>query len=344
MTIYYVIYAILLILTLCYGKRVKSPIPVIAIALLLWLVAAWKDTSVGSDSFMYYINFEAPFHYSDARSFSGIQRGWYYVNVFFNQVADYRTFMMICYGIIVGGFTYYIRKESPYTYMSLFLFVAFWFYLSSFNIMRQYIALGMVFPFIPGLPKKKIPFIIACLVASTIHTLTIVLLSFLFIDKLRITNRIIVLTTVIVTMVIGYLYSTSFFGTILSPIASMFGEGFSDYTKDIGGQRKFIVGFLTTVFFIISYLLAKDRKDPALKAYFLYIAGYNLFGSMGNGNRLFIFLQLPMMIALPRILKQTDNVLLRILYFIGIVGYGSFIFFYSFKIGSGEIVPYRIGN
>ena len=343
MTIYCIIYAILLILTCAYGKRVKSPLPVIVIALVLWIVAAWKDSSVGTDSFMYYLSFESPFYYSDARWFSGTQRGWYYINVFFNQVADYRVFIMFCYGIIVGGFTYYIRKASPYTYMSLFLFVAFWFYLSSFNIMRQYIALGIIFPFIPGLPQKKIPFIIACLAASTIHTLSIVLLSLLFIDKLRISNRIIILVTVIVTMVIGYLYSTSFFGTMLSPIANLFGEGFSDYTKDIGGQRKFIVGFLTSLFFIISYLLAKDRKDPALKAYFLYIVGYNLFGSMEAGNRLFIFLQIPMIIALPTILKQIDNVLLRILYFLGIIGYGSFIFFYSIRLGSGEVVPYVWG-
>lgn len=340
MAIYIILLCFLFLLFLVYRKKVENRTIVFFVTIILWLIPGLKDTSVGTDSYGYYTAF-IEVSSSDSRMFFGIQKGWYYLNSFFNSNFNFLVFQLVCYAIIVGGFSIYIYQNSKSTFLSFFLFVALYFYGSSFNVMRQYIALAIVFSCIQFIPYKKKLFIIIVFIASTIHFTSIVCLALLLIGKFNINRKRVVGSLIVGSFVVGYFFTQfiqlDFYYNLLS-----FDRGLSVYADIIGSERNLFRGVAYSLFFLLGYFWTKDKQSFWLKSYFVFVVIFNLLGSMGQGNRLFLFLQLNMLIAIPEIYRSINRSIKRNMYLLCVLVYSITYFIFGLKSGIHEIIPYKM--
>lgn len=340
MDIYIIILSFFVLVSLFYQKRILNNKAIWGFFfLILWLIPGLKDLSVGSDAYSYYFGFNQDIN--DARMFSGIQLGWYFINIFFYEISNYQIFQLFCYAVIVGGFLLYIKRYSEYPTLSIVLYIGFAFYLASFNIMRQYIALAIVFPFIQLKDQHKLKFILIVLLASTIHASSIICLLLLFIDKIRLKSIFFNIIIILTTFIIGYLLPQFINLSSLFSIANYVNEGFSGYLENIGGERNLLTGILQNAFLVYSLILLKDKSSFWFKCYFLFIILNNIFGSMGVGNRIFLFLQIQMILAIPNICQATKGIN-RFFYTLSTLCYAIITYYINLSTNSGEIIPYKI--
>ena len=340
MNIYIIILSFFVLISIFYQKRrLYNKTVWFFFFLILWLIPGLKDLSVGTDAYSYYMGFNQDS--DDARMFSGIQFGWYLINIFFYNLTNYQTFQLFCYAVIVGGFMLYIKRYSEYPTLSIAFYIGFAFYLASFNIMRQYIALAIIFPFIHLKDHNKLKFIFIVLLASTIHASSIICLLFLLIDKIKLKSNFFNVTIILITFIIGYFLPHLINLSSLFAIANYVNEGFAGYLENFGGERNLLTGILQNIFLIYSLILLKKQSSFWVKCYFLFIILNNVFGSMGFGNRIFLFLQIQMILAIPYICQMTKGKS-RFFYTLSSLCYAIITFYINLSSNSGEIIPYKM--
>lgn len=80
-----------------------------------------------------------------------------------------------------------IRRESDNPELSLFLYVALYFYFTAFNQVRQYVAVSLVFVAYPWLRDRRIlPYMLTVLAAGMFHAAAFVMIPFYFVAGLRV--------------------------------------------------------------------------------------------------------------------------------------------------------------
>ena len=130
---------------------------------------------------------------------------------------------------------------------------------------------------------------------------------------------------------------------ILSSLTDSIGLGdrTSGYLALWGGDKRNILTNLgINLMFIFTYLLARKDNNLPLKMYFLYVFCNNFFGALGQGNRLFLYVQIAMIICLTNTLYDIKSKPMKLIYFIGIITYATMIWIYSSSGNSGEVMPY----
>lgn len=344
MSVYGVIIIILSILTIISFMKPKAIIPLMLSAFILLIFASLKDVSVGTDSMNYYNYFMNVKELKHEIFYSGIQRGWYYFNLFFYYIGSYNIFLFICYTIVFTGLSIYIQRTSQNNILPILLFVLLYFYCSSLNVMRQYIALGVYLIALTYLDKDKVKYIIWVLVASLFHYSAIFCLVLLFHKYIKM-SFLWVIIPICISFLFGLVMSDKVAPiiNILSSLTDSIGLGdrTSGYLALWGGDKRNILTNLgINLMFIFTYLLARKDNNLPLKMYFLYVFCNNFFGALGQGNRLFLYVQIAMIICLTNTLYDIKSKPMKLIYFIGIITYAIMIWIYSSSGNSGEVMPY----
>lgn len=341
MTIYIII---LLFLIVLYGlstfNQIKSKNLLYIGIFFLIIIASNKSYYVGTDSYNYYDYFMYVKSYSNDRIFSGLQRGWFYFNYLIYTISNYSCFLFICYSLSLCGIGYYINKLSKINLLSLLIYFLF-FYLASLNVMRQYIAIGIFAMSLVYLKKREIrKYILLIIIASLFHYSALLMIPLIWIEKIP-TKRSIVIITVVGTFIIG------FFMNIMQPIVlslkiiTGLNEGASIYLSKWGeGERNLFTNIVINLVFLGSFLIAKNKNSIFLSMWFLFIIFNNLFGAAGQGNRLFTYLLLGMIIAVPEIIINIKNNIMLFSYTILYLTYGICYWYTILISGNGEVVPY----
>lgn len=342
MAIYIILFSITLFSILLGGinSRIRFII-FILLGIILWIIAGIKGLDVGTDTSTYCDLFTASKYSAEYdRSFSGMQIIWYWFNHYLSRIIDWKTFQLICYAIIIVGFFNFFRKNSAYYFISLFLFIGLFYYETSFNIMRQYIALAIVLPGVGYVFSNKKKFILIVLIASTIHFSSLIMLLYLLFDKIKITNKIFVIASVMLAFIVGYFASglmMRVMGVLNLSFLDSINEGISGYLDTFGGSHSPIRGLIYCTMFIISYCCATNKDSFWLKLYFVFVICFCLIGTMQQGNRMLIPFEISMLIVIPEIYATTKY---RNLYMMTVLCYASAIFFYYLLNNVGEILPY----
>ena len=312
--------------------------------LFMLLIAAFKSISVGTDAENYYFYFQNVEVLKQNRIFKGIQRGWYYYNYFFHEYLSFRCFLFVNYAIIFIGFSYFLYKKSANCITSILLFFLLYFFCASLNVMRQYMAISIVLVGLTFFNKNKWKFCVCVLLASLFHYSALICYSFLLVHKkLSLNKTFYVMLFIIISFLLGFTFTDWLKGYIEQiSIVDSLNEGASSYVEQWGGERNIVTNLLINVMFLISYFLAKNRSSFYLKLYFLYIIFNNLFGSAGQGNRLFLYFNMGILIALPEISSQLKNFYIRNIYNVIFIVYAYAIWYVSINANNGDVVPYLV--
>lgn len=150
---------------------------------VLWLTAGFRD-QVGTDFISYRVYFDQIKLLSYENR--GIEAGYYFLNklVYFFNTNNESIFLTTSFIILILIFMT-INRYSNHIGVSVYLFITLYFYFSSFNIVRQYIAVAIVFYALTYIVSNESKKYVACiLIAMSFHVTAIVaLLVYPFMKK-----------------------------------------------------------------------------------------------------------------------------------------------------------------
>ncbi|MFR0779341.1 MAG: EpsG family protein [Zhenhengia sp.] len=229
MSIYLINIVLILIIGRVVGNNKESrKILCMTFFLQLTLLSIFRDETVGADILTYKYHFEnisrIPF---PAIEYLDWEKGYVLLNsiiaIIYN---DFRFFMIIVALIIIGGYTYFIYKNSYDITFSFFLLITFSFFTHSLNIYRQSIAIILILFAFEFMKKNKFLYYLLCvLLASTFHITAIIFLPTYFIKDIKVNtlNNIIILISLPIIYLLGsevleimiYRYFPSYSGLVI---------------------------------------------------------------------------------------------------------------------------------
>lgn len=157
------------------------------IILVLVLISGFRDlTYIGGDEAVYRIEFKAISYNPDMVNNLDKEFVFYYIIYILTLISsNSQILIFICALITNILIVLTLYKYSKHFTFSLFLYISLGMYFTSFNIMRQYLALSICFWAIRYIfDKKTIKYCICILIASLIHSSAIILIPIYFICRL----------------------------------------------------------------------------------------------------------------------------------------------------------------
>lgn len=162
-------------------------------------------------------------------------------------------YMFIVSAITVYLILYTCDKLSADRMMSMLLFVTLYFYFSSFNILRQYLAIAIVFFSITFIKKGKlIPYILCIVLASLFHKTALIMLPLYFIGYRRFSLQ-------VQGIFLGLCLFAALFGRAMISFVLSFFPKYSVYANFEAGSAWFNLGVLCAVY-ALALVSKKMRK------------------------------------------------------------------------------------
>lgn len=340
-----IVYIILIFLVLVLNLFCRNTLfASIFLGVLMIFIAATKALTVGSDTYNYYIAFVNVESLYYLRTFAGTQILWYYFNVFCCEYLNYDIFQFLCYSIIIYGFFYSFQKESAYPLFSILVFILMYFYFSSFNVMRQYIAISIVLlAYIQLLSRKYVVFLLFVLLASCFHFSALLALISWFLYKIRLPNNIYVYGGVVLSFVVGFFYTDKLTDMITSIVIDKDSDimGYEQYLYFFGTGRNLLANLISNMVFVALYYLTRDKNDFFLKMYLVATVLDNLFGSAGHASRFILYFKMSVLFVFPNVLKDMHSIRLRSFYLTFIILYMFSVFSARFLLNESDVMPYK---
>ena len=242
-------------------------------------------------------------------------------------------------------FLYYIykgilenSKDIVFSIILLFIGQA---YFYSMNMIRQSIAISILFYAIKFLTEnQKRKYIIACLIASTIHISSFLMIPLVFIDKIKIREKakiIILILVLLLSPLINYIMNE----IIMTTKYAWYYE--SEY-KTLSVSTIVIV--LNVIVFILD--LIYSNKNKGSKEYRI-LSNINFFGiillvvanSVPLLNRLIRYFSIFHILFIPMIIKSEKNRNMNLLLKMFVFNLFFITMYYQiFMLGGDEVVPY----
>ncbi len=177
----YFILLLVPIVILCFiaDKKDKKFLLMLAI-FILSLIVGFRGTNVGIDTKDYYYAFNNNF----PRNWQFQELGFRYISMFFMKIFKNATFVMFIYAFIINLFImlrlWDFRKKCNFPVMIILFLLIYLF--PTMNIMRQFIAVSVIFYFSRFLEKKKyFLFFLIVILMSLIHKSSLLALLLIFV-------------------------------------------------------------------------------------------------------------------------------------------------------------------
>lgn len=243
-------------------------------------------------------------------------------------------------GLIFWG----IYRYSPNPALSVFLFVTMGYYFSSFNILRQYMAISMIFVSLKFIKEKKFwRFLAVILVGMLFHKTAIIMLPFYFLVRLRLKQ--------------SYLLILTLCGLALTPFrdklsAFVVGTFYPHYAETGVAQPLSTSEFIyyLVVFGAVIFLCMKYREKFFEDEYNLILFNcvfysfliYLCLSFIPEVNRLAVYLEFFVILLIPRLFAAEENAKVRRFYtvFTG----AAFLLFFAVSVGvmgRYNVLPYQ---
>lgn len=344
MTFYIIILIALLILSFIPQIR-NSKVLLFVFATVLIIFAAIRSLNVGTDTYNYYLAFRFPdrelAYYSNS-----LEVLYWWLIKFCGYFFNYDLYMFIVYVIIITPVACVINKQSDNKFLSLLLYVCLGCYTSSFNTMRQAIAVSIslyaFYQFEKGGRKLCKHAIICHLIAFLFHGSSIICLGIYLLRYIQL-NKIVATIIVTCSFVIGF-----FMSDVLNDIfqlLSVYGGKYEAYFNMFsGGEDRNLLSNLGVNLVILSVILL---SPPSLSnsSFFwgsiAYIVLFNICGSMGYLVRISDYFLIFQVISIPNVQIKIQNSFVKNGYFCFIIVYCIAIFFLR-TLTINEVVPYSI--
>lgn len=344
MEAYFILISIVLLIYLIPSKRVTK---LYLIAIILILFSGLRE-NVGTDFKMYKNLFYNLNNLNNVESyyFGDIEKGYILFNKILYSINSHHRILFIGTSVVIIGLIFNcIYKYNKNYLLSILLFIGMGYYHSSFNGIRQYMALVIFVYSIRFIINKNIKKYIICIfIACLFHKTVVMMLPIYFINKIRF-NKKRFLLTIIPILLIGFSYE--FIVNNLSIISNYYFQKYlnSEYLySGIGG----ISNYIYIMSFIVIYIVSILRYSSIVVKYenvkiFIILCGISIvFMLLGLKSLLFfrvsLYFSIFYIFLIPMIL-DTLNIKLRLaIYPIGTIWF--LYFFVTTLLHRDGAIPY----
>lgn len=322
---------ILLVIYLYLASLWKNKIIFFLSFLILFVICGFRDYSVGTDTANYLLNYELNSHFENEYLFQLI------INFLLKNGIDYRYLLYISSMLTLIPIFYVAYKRNENFNQTILLYVLLSFYLLSFNIIRQCIAVSIVFLGIYYFEKSQVKKFLFCIViASLFHFSAIFSLFILLLNKIKLKVSSVYIFSILMFTYISPLVFN--FTDVISFFFNFFNIG--GYDIYIGLANKEILSinrFLLNVFICLIYHNLKDKNNLHFKIVLFGIIMLNIFPSNSIIGRIsFYFMISQIFLYVDLINKKTNMYILIILYSV-------VLFSFNLYLNNGQVVPYKFG-
>ncbi len=308
---------------------------------LLVMFASVRSYLVGTDTGSYTGNFRnslSPEYYYFRNE---IEYGYQILEYLLLNVTDnYFWLFFTCSLIVVGSYLYVLKKQSKDYFLSVFIFIAFGFYLFYFNGLRQGLAMAIVALATPYLINKNfIKFSFIIFLGSFFHKTALIMILFYFIIHLKIKLEL--------KAVLVFFGSFAISGSVIQYLGDINEKysGYSEISEQKGGYLTLFFYFLISLvlyYFYKKYNLQDKKYYNLLQLHIygvLFLIPVALLGSSPSGpQRLLFYFVWVSAILIPFILNKVNN---KFVYLIFI--FLAFLY-YTIVLGFGNLLPYRLNE
>lgn len=307
---------------------------------ILFVVSAFRN-HVGTDYGVYlsiYKNIENRIYDPE-----GVEIGYFYLNQLTNWIfgGEYTIFLVTSL-IIIGLIYITIKRFSVNPILSAILFMCL-FYITGFNIIRQYIALAIIF-YSLRYCQSKTKWIIPVLIASLFHITAIFIIPFYLLAKLNFNKKqYLFILGLGFLLFLGYEKTVIYLTNLIDNFEHYNGTNF--VTEGANPMRTFI-NICILIFCTISYKkIMKDRKMQFSFTMIVFGTIFSLFMIKGKiFARVVDYFMIYQIILIPYVIINMEKYNLKrykliITTFIMLASYG--FFYYSVKTGQSGSTPYR---
>ena len=297
---------------------------------ILFVIAAYRAIEVGTDTLAYgdHFNLVQDGVYGFAEPL------WIALLMVVDYFGgDFRVVLIISSLITLLPIYWCIYNYSQNPLLSLYFYYALYFYFYTFNIMRQSIAVSLVFlALILLINGRKYYYIIIVIIAGLFHYTALLSLGLLYIDKFPKINSayliVIAISFVLGIFLPGYAMQI---GTTVLPYANYSGV----ILGGMLGNAAFLL-MLNTLFVFV--LLVYSNRDYYFNIFFVFIVMSNLLARVPYGGRIVMYFSVLSIIYFVCIVYN-NNLKQKVWASIVIIAYSTIMFYRRF--GDGEIFPYE---
>ena len=204
--------------------------------------------------------------------------------------------------------------------------------------MRQYIALSILLVGFLYIEKNKYVYIASIALAILFHSTAIIGLLFFLFKYLSMQNKFLVSILLLISFVVGFFLFDKLLPLIYY-IQGYLGNK-AIYLDTWGGERNLMANLVTNILFYMTYILSKDKSNVSLKMFFCFVLLNNLFGSAGQGNRIFLYLQIAMLICIPNVYKETLKYIPKYTYLLIVLVYSFCKYVFTIERNISDVIPY----
>lgn len=296
---------------------------------VLFILSAYREYTVGTDTINYLLHFENVFVTSETR----LEFAWNWLN---RTVADFGgdfTDLLVLSALLYLFPMYWVvYKDSKNANLSIFLYFSLYFYSYSLNIVRQMIAVSFVLLAFHLIQRHKKLFAIAVIfLASLFHLSALIALPMVFIEKLKLREQ-------VYLFLVGFSFMIGlFFIQQLISFAQFI--PYAHYLRselgNISGNMVYLMIFNS--FFLFIFFVTKERSFY-FHLFFVFVLIENLMARIPFSERVVLFNSIAQIIFFPEVIsnnKLKEKWIVALVVFL----YAFFIFFR--QLGNGGIFPYQ---
>lgn len=192
--IYYILligYAIICMSNINGIYLLSKKTSVILLSIPMFLLSAFRDTSIGPDTISYYYSFNYISNYSslsEAIASSRMEPGYVALNYFFSYLGlTYFHMQIVISAFVIGSIAYFVYLYSDSVAFSFFLFLANNLLFGTMNVVRMWIAVSiLLFSIRPIQSGKVLQFCFMIMIASLFHYSSLIFLLLYPFTKIKI--------------------------------------------------------------------------------------------------------------------------------------------------------------
>ena len=259
-----------------YGLLIKNKKLFVALASIqLFLILALRDPLLGVDNAVYMAGYDYISELSFADMLSRLhliktadlvypfafESGYAVINWIVAALGfNFHGFLILYAAFCTFALGRFVYKYSEDAMLSVIMFVSMGFFIYMFGILRQTIVLALFLLAIPLIKDRKITkFLAVCLIAFTIHRLSIIIVPLYFVYNIKITKKRFV--GIGMLLLAFFAVSPLIANYVIKPLLSLFGKSSYDISFNLNSYI-FIMVFLALMILLFASFDEQFVNNP----------------------------------------------------------------------------------
>lgn len=237
-----------------------------------------------------------------------------------------------------------IFKSSKYPWLSIYLYISMYIYYQSFNGIRQYIAISIIFYISKYIEENKpIKFLLGIILAMGFHTTAIIFLPCYIFNKINISIKKIILFLIATFLL---LYNIDELLKLFTDLVPKYKVYYDSFFLETGGIRDLVVSTFIILFGIsIDFFNKSNKQINTLTIYMLVYFAFSVMALRGSVNlisRLGWYFSIFVILYVPEVIDTIKNDKIRLVSIYSVISICFFYHLYLLLNNFHRIVPYEL--